>query len=335
MRLLAASSQIGKGLSNKSYVFRGYGMKLRINVLCMVGAILGIIALNYRWFLIGSPYGNQGGFPAAFTPVFMVFLLGSIIALASPLGGFLQLYGCSSFFYVFAQSSTWRNDIDPTLDVGWFPYMTPIVILAIVATAITLASLIFPLGIGFHKGLIKKFSRFLTVSSVDTEPSSRNLKINSFCLAGAIIGLGSAFLIWISGIPVLFPQGGASLSAIDYAYCPNGAPLLAAITNLMFQYSEIHFAIIIFLVGTGLALVTPLGGFLQLSGLIAFWSFTGESMGTHVAHPEVEWTLSYGPGSYVALFAVFIVLSSPIFQACLYRRAEKPSLRERFLVWTD
>lgn len=293
--------------------------------------------MNYHWFLIGSPYGDQYGISSSdtFTPVFMIFLLGSIIAFASPLGGFLQLYGCSGFFYVFAQSSTWKDVIDPTFEVGWFPYMTPIVIVAIAATAITLASLIFPLGVGFHKGSIDRFSRFLTVSSVDGEPSLKNLKINLFCLAGAIIGLGSAFLIWISGVPVLFPQGGASLSAIDYSYYPNGIPLLAAITNLMFQFSEIHFAIIIFLAGSGLALVTPLGGFMQLSGLIAFWSFTGESMGTHMAHPGVEWTLSYGSGSYIALFAAFIVLSSPIFQAWLHRRAEKPPLKDRLLVWTD
>lgn len=139
---------------------------IRFNGLCVVGAILGIACIWLQWGTAGWGYGIHTilegsevhispywGYPQYLWSV--VYVLGSLVALITPIGGIFQLAGLSSYIM-------WTRS-----DLAVFPAHMPRLIspeeahlvagyrmelaffIAIIGAVLTLASILLPWGKGY------------------------------------------------------------------------------------------------------------------------------------------------------------------------------------------
>lgn len=121
--------------------------RIRVNVLCLVGALFAALAIFEIW--LSGRSGTMGWFANLYTILenfsrssdfwlaAALFIVGAILAIATPLGGVLQITGISLFFYAFG--SLYDGRLPP--DVG--PYW------GLAAAVLTTASLALPIGIEF------------------------------------------------------------------------------------------------------------------------------------------------------------------------------------------
>jgi len=147
-----------------------------VNLLCVVGACIGVAALFLTW--IYEPPSMPGPRSIHYEPtiVYMVvtqylyygaatmFLLGTVAAFASPIGGIPQLASLMLFAQGIVESGDdpWLDGIDPQqqLRLGmWF---------GMASCFLILASLFIPLGTGKLRPArsrnIRLVERFLTIS---------------------------------------------------------------------------------------------------------------------------------------------------------------------------
>lgn len=147
-----------------------------VNLLCLVGACIGLVAAFVVW--INEPPSIPGPPNIRWEPsvVYMVtnhylyygisaaFLVGTIVAFASPIGGIMQSASIVAFAIGIVESGNdpWVDGIDPqqTLRIGMY--------LGIVSCTLVMTSLISPLGIGDlrpGKGRkIRLMERLLTIT---------------------------------------------------------------------------------------------------------------------------------------------------------------------------
>lgn len=136
-------------------------MKWNVNLLGLAGAIVGIVAIFSRW--LGSwlkDYNlidvinllDSADAPQDYLYASVLVVLGAVIALLSPLGGFLEIVGAAWFLLTWAN----RHEGDIMSDIG--PY------LAIASGVIALVSLVRPMGIGLMRGPFSLRSRLLVFS---------------------------------------------------------------------------------------------------------------------------------------------------------------------------
>ena len=135
---------------------------MKINFLGLVGAVIGAIAIFSTWititFLIwGKSMNlmdvvNEAGTPSDWWLPSILFIVGTLIAFVSPVGGVLQLVGAPWFIIVFTQHA------DGRIPSGIGPY------LGIASAIIVLASMARPLGLGLMKGPIGIKNRLLVFS---------------------------------------------------------------------------------------------------------------------------------------------------------------------------
>lgn len=156
----------------------------RINVLCVVGAMVGLSCLLTTWALVtetppGWPTSAHSKsieiVPDAWSPIdtlaaagdplstaygsselvafSILFVLGTALAFLTPLGGAPQLVGVLGFYTVSSEH----------LFVSEF---TAGLVVATAAALIVLASLWFPLGVGYERGPVSLKSRLLTVTGL-------------------------------------------------------------------------------------------------------------------------------------------------------------------------
>jgi hypothetical protein len=146
------------------------------NLLCIVGACIGVAALFLTW--IYDPPSMPGPRSIHFEPTIIyivvlqylyygaatVFLIGTVAAFASPIGGILQSASLTVFAYGIVDSGndTWLDGIDPQQQLRGGMY------LGIASCAIILTSLFIPLGTGklypARPRSIRLVERLLTVS---------------------------------------------------------------------------------------------------------------------------------------------------------------------------
>lgn len=136
--------------------------RLRLNILCLVGAIIGVVAVFSTWITIGFMFWsremnlidlyNQVGSSSDFYLPAVLLLIGAVVAFVSPLGGILQVVGAPLFFSAFASNS------ENALPSGLGPY------LAIVGALIVLGSLMYPVGIGYRQKPAGVIGRLFTIS---------------------------------------------------------------------------------------------------------------------------------------------------------------------------
>jgi hypothetical protein len=152
---------------------------MRVNVLCLMGAVLGFFCMYVLTWASGS-YGLPGdslvGVDWAIWPPWdsfstgeiysWLFVAGTVLAFFTPLAGLLQLCGITVFaldLYDFLNGPA-----------GTGTWVASGFVLAIVSTAIVLGSLAFPYGVGYRGKPIDLAGRILTVSSSEfTEKINR------------------------------------------------------------------------------------------------------------------------------------------------------------------
>ncbi len=151
-------------------------LKLNVNLLCIAGACIGVAAMSFTW--IYYPPSMLSPPDPRMTPsvVFMVshqaiafgaallFLIGTLAAFASPLGGFLQISSLVLFGWDVVESGNgpWLDGIDPQHQLRLGMY------LGILSAAIVMASLLCPIGPGRMRVIPRNkptlVERILTVS---------------------------------------------------------------------------------------------------------------------------------------------------------------------------
>ena len=138
--------------------------KLRVNVLCLIGAILAVLSLFLPWTLtqdretgdtdtLGAfDYGET--FPDNFRYAVTLFLIGTAAAFFTPLGGLLQLIG-SIGFVMTALTSTF-----PEFQITFWAGSA----MAMFSAALVVIGLASPLGIGYGSDKEIGIARLLTFS---------------------------------------------------------------------------------------------------------------------------------------------------------------------------
>ena len=144
--------------------------QLRVNVFCLVGAVLAVISLFLPWAMVqdkeSGDIANLGAFD--FNETFLgihlfssnfhysvtLFLIGTAIAFFCPLGGILQIIGSMGFII-----STLTVRFETVDMVFWIGSLV-----AVVSAAFVLLSLVYPLGAGYEPGKRDALARLLTVS---------------------------------------------------------------------------------------------------------------------------------------------------------------------------
>ncbi|MDH3364587.1 MAG: hypothetical protein OEM29_01060 [Thermoplasmata archaeon] len=164
-------------------------MKVRLNALCLAGALAAVAAMYSDWILRTFAYTDFYGMPVSFsvgwnlmdaigsfgatiqssegfTPIdqgsgfwgpAILFLAGTITAVLTPLGGVVQLTAVALFFRAFELSG--NEMFSP--GVGLY--------LGLVAAAVTLTSIVVNVGLTYDSGLkydiepVKRSCRLLTI----------------------------------------------------------------------------------------------------------------------------------------------------------------------------
>ena len=235
-------------------------MTVRVNLLCIAGVLLGVVSLFFPWVTSGSHFGGDDDllvqgimmpslqFEFAMVLSASFFVLGTFLALLSPSGGFAQLGGALGVIFL-APSEYAPAWGDYAFSLGAY--------IGIVSALIVTVSFFVPMGIGYEvlkretKGGVDWPSHLLTVCPLKT---SAKLRINVLCLLGAILGFVSMALPWM-----LETEGGTMIHyhvEFNLYYHLDSNIEVAALTA--------------FLIGTCAAFLTPLGGILQMVGVIWF-----------------------------------------------------------------
>ena len=145
--------------------------QIKVNVLCLAGAILGVLSLFMPWALVHDSFldetTNIGAFDfdesfqgsATFSDNFQftvtLFMIGTLVAFLLPLGGILQIIGSVGFILTTVTYPEIGND-EVIFWVG--------AAIAIISSVMVLIGLAYPEGIGFEKGKRSAVERLLTVS---------------------------------------------------------------------------------------------------------------------------------------------------------------------------
>lgn len=136
----------------------------RVNILCIIGAIIGICSFFIPWLLVTWDQNIDGNperlwyltlFDLVGNSEFTwVFILSSISALFTPVAGFLQLIGWAGLYrslnFAFADMGQYEFSKEVGYAIGLLSFMMVII------------SLIRPMGIGFSKGPLSIKKRMLT-----------------------------------------------------------------------------------------------------------------------------------------------------------------------------
>ncbi len=301
------------------------GIQLRVNVLCVLGAALGIASLFLPWIvggdlphnveysdllvndiLLGSPI-----FTAAFILFCTMFLVGTGLAFVTPTGGFVQLAGLLGFLYAYPDA---YRDMQGTQEISWGAY------LGILSAAIVLVGLCLPIGPGHmsktsvFRRMVSTANRFLTFSPYD---SSEKLRVNLLCVLGAFIAFVAIALPWFTSVSSNY----GSPQETDYS---------------LYQYitenSAWEMGAWIFVLSSAAAFVTPLAGFTQLMGLLWGWGSARSGLGTSVVG-ALTWTNGLGSGIWLGAFAVAVVLVSILFPIGFGYLGRRGSIKARLFAW--
>ena len=159
----------------------------RVNIFCLVGAVIGVVAVFSTWIAVRltSPISSSvlehnlvdiydfAGIVSDYNLAVVLLLIGAIVAFISPLGGMLQLVGTLLFISAYPATA---NIILPSgfqweENIGLGPY------LALVGAVIVLASLVYPVGLGYRQKPVGVIGRFITISPASRlpQPSSQGI----------------------------------------------------------------------------------------------------------------------------------------------------------------
>ncbi len=162
----------------------------------------------------------------------------------------------------------------------------------------------------------------------------RLLRVNILCLAGAALALICLALPW--GIETNHE------ATPDYPAGYDFHTQLRLTDPINFE-GDAHLTSILMIVILGgvISAISPLGGFVQLLGVMSYVAHMGRyTEALSVPIPWITAHFSYGGGFYLAIFAVLVTLLSTMIPFgirgfSLYNpiSGERPTIRQRLLVW--
>lgn len=131
--------------------------RLRVNLLCLVGAVVAVLSLFFPWALVQDGQGPEtpiGGFefdePVAggseladgFRYSITLFIIGTVLAFITPLGGIPLITGAVGFITTSFSSTSPDYDLIPWLGV----------VIALLSAGIVVLSFVEPIGFGYEYG---------------------------------------------------------------------------------------------------------------------------------------------------------------------------------------
>jgi len=167
--MIAVAAPVQPKLYATEQSWRPYQVK--VNLFCLVGAILGVLSLFMPWALlhdrveqvntnVGAFDFNQSpqagySFPDNFRYSVILFVIGTIVAFVLPLGGVLQLIGSMGFMLT---TITYPSFGD-TQVIFWIGAA-----IALISSIMVLIGFAYPSGVGYGTGRRTAMDRLLTVS---------------------------------------------------------------------------------------------------------------------------------------------------------------------------
>ncbi len=301
---------------------------LRVNFLCLLGALLGAFAITLEWLTqtfdsrrFGSPmtfhFDLMGLLGSGLADEFLVlaaglFLAGTLIAFITPTAGFMQLGGLVLFFGKVVPGLV----SDSSIGLG--------AIFGVVSTILVLYSLFNPVGVGIAQESSGPTGNYLNVAS-----RGERRGVNALCVIGAALAVIAIFLPWAGTTLVNSADG------LTYEYQATPIDYISSHMNFMGVGTEAFaIAISILFAGVVLSFLTPLAGFIQLAGLATFYLNIQGYVRTAVdlqGYSFFKTELSYG--FFVGLIAVGITVLS-YFLTLEPRPARDLLKSDRLLTWT-
>lgn len=299
-------------------------MATRINLLTIAGVGLGVLSLNLPWavrhtlgytdeyMLVQKLLPDSGALGLGFAVSITVFVLGIFLALLTPSSGFLQLAGMGGFFLT-SSSALGHYSGNPTTSAGAYVGLASALVVTI--------SFFLPIGIGYVR---KKWSlgetswpdRLLTVC---TFSKSAKLRINLLCVSGALLGFVAMALPWILESERIGAGVWQHYDLNWYFYADRGVDVVA---------------LVVFLVGSAMAFLTPLGGLFQLAGVLSFATSRSGDIRTITAG-EITQSLEWGVGLFFAVISSAIVIASLFVPIGIGYESKRRSIGKAFLAWGE
>lgn len=137
------------------------------------------------------------------------------------------------------------------------------------------------------------------------------LNVNLLAIAGIVVGIISILSDWLVQISL---SGNVGFNAID-------------LFNIPHQKDDVKIATLLFLSGTVLALITPMSGILQLTG-VALYLSAAEAM---PGHGVLDWV---GIGLYLGIISAIILFASVVRPIRIGYDEKHPKLVSRILTFS-
>jgi len=296
---------------------------LKINVLCVTGAALGIVSLFFPW-IVGGDLPNDVLYsdllvndillgPPGFSTVFIIFcslfLVGTGLSFLTPTGGFVQMVGIIGFLASYPSA---YRDMAGTQELSLGAY------LGMLSAAVVIIGLCLPVGPGHRSSasvfrkMVSSANRFLTFSPFDWPTK---LRINLLCVIAAFIAFLAVALPWLT---TSLSGGHGSTEYNLYWYITE---------NSMWKIGAL-----IFVLSSAAAFVTPLAGFAQMIGLLWWWGSAKNSLGESIIGSDT-WTTELGLGFWLGVFAAAVVLVSFVFPIGFGYLGRRGSVKARLFSW--
>jgi hypothetical protein len=266
---------------------------MRVDALCLLAAILGIMSLGLPWIhdfsvhdedyftLWHYLYGDSAADVIVFGFAVGCMLLGSILAFFSRIGGVVQLAGLISFCTISLSSGSGYA-------IGFY--------LGVVACALGIASLI----------LRRTFPLPERLRTICRSSRDGTMTLNALSIIGGALGVLCLFLPWFHAD---YTYDHDRLLTYDYSLIQFGGSFLATPLTTV--------AALCFMAGSITSILTPLGFVGQLAGVSTFlyamkdnsaYADLYRSPGYYGYSPSVE--SSFAIGLYLGLACLLMVFGS-------------------------
>ena len=295
------TGRTGKALSPADgLTYWGFGTKLRINVLCIVGAVIGIVSLFAVWLTVGI--GHHGSPPIEIHTglelflesntywhidpsihiLFALFAVGAFIGFVSPLGSVLEAAGIS-YLYL---NNPFPDSQPYEFQIGLY--------LGVLSSIVMFLSVLYPVGLSYHGRHFGFRARILTVSKYSGQLSTE---------------VESERHIWFPRVSRLIAAHQKKIIALLFS-----ALLIVPTVFIVRDYYTQPYGTLVIMVSTKGANYT--GIMILIDGENITGAFYGNDEYYHKPNGTIlgSWSFSYGvvPGTHVTSFDFGIPSTWPI-----------------------
>lgn len=300
---------------------------MKVNILCLAGAALGLLALFLPWWtgfelglgmmidrdymLVQDVLLDSTEHGSLFVVVCTLYVVGTLLAFWSPIGGLVQIPAVLGFLALFGSEIGVHRGED-TIALGAY--------LGLVSAIVVTVSLLVPLGIGYsikwraRKASLASAHKFVTISRYE---ENEKIRLNVLALCGALIAFVCIALPWTT-LSMTSP-----------------GPETTIAQRPLFEYmfgDDLSLSSYLFLIGSAAAVVTTLGVILQMVGFVWFWAALAGGMGSYPGRGGVL-EESFGSGFYLSVIAMLVVAASMILPLGLGYYRRRKSVPSRLFVW--